>query len=120
MNGETTLSALPAAMEPVLSDEVWMFATLPPGDAVPRGVTPLMTYGEAEGLTLILRRDEAEAARLTCIFPCRRITLNIHSSLEAVGRLAAAAGGGRHRCEPGLGLFSRPSVRARRPRRRGN
>ncbi|WP_425998421.1 ACT domain-containing protein [Caulobacter sp. DWR1-3-2b1] len=89
MSGETTLSALPAAMEPVLSDEVWMFATLPPGDAVPRGVTPLMTYGEAEGLTLILRRDEAEAARLTCIFPCRRITLNIHSSLEAVGFLAA-------------------------------
>jgi hypothetical protein len=32
---------------------------------------------------------EAEAAGLKTVFPCRMITLNIHSSLEAVGFLAA-------------------------------
>ena len=89
MTGETDLSALLAALEPAMTDAVWVFATLPPGAAVPQGVTPLMTYAETEGLTLILRQDEAQAAGLACVFPSRRITLNIHSSLEAVGFLAA-------------------------------
>jgi hypothetical protein len=89
MIGETDLSALLTAMEPVLTDTVWVFATLPPGSAIPPGVTPLMTYGEAEGLTLIARQGEAQAAGLAHVFPSRRITLNIHSSLEAVGFLAA-------------------------------
>jgi len=89
MTGETDLSALLAAMEPVLTDDIFVFATLPPGAAIPPGVTPLMTYAEAEGLTLILRQDEAQAAGLAHVFPSRRITLNIHSSLEAVGFLAA-------------------------------
>jgi hypothetical protein len=60
MTGETDLSALLSSMEPVLTDDVWVFATLPPDASIPRGVTPLMTYGEAEGLTLILRQNEAE------------------------------------------------------------
>jgi hypothetical protein len=89
MTGETDLSALLAAMEPVLADTVWVFATLPPGASIPSGVTPLMTCAEAEGLTLILRQDEAQKAGLAHVFPSRRITLNIHSSLEAVGFLAA-------------------------------
>jgi len=89
MTGETDLSALLAANEPVLTDEVWVFATLPLGASIPHGVTPLMTYAEAEGLTLILRQDEAQAAGLAHLFPSRRITLNVHSSLEAVGFLAA-------------------------------
>ena len=89
MTGETDLATLLASMEPVLTDDVWVFATLPPGVAIPHGVTPLMTYGEAEGLTLIARQDEAEATGLPHVFPSRRITLNIHSSLEAVGFLAA-------------------------------
>ncbi|MBU4433644.1 MAG: ACT domain-containing protein [Alphaproteobacteria bacterium] len=89
MTGQTDLPALLAAMEPVLTEDVWVFATLTPGVATPPGVTPLMTYAEAEGLTLIVRRDEAETAGLAHVFPSRRITLNIHSSLEAVGFLAA-------------------------------
>lgn len=89
MTGETDLRALLSAMEPVLTDDVWVFATLPPGAAIPHGVTPLMTYGEAEGLTLVLRQDEAQKVGLVHVFPSRRITLNIHSSLDAVGFLAA-------------------------------
>jgi hypothetical protein len=89
MTGETDLSALLASMEPAPTDDVWVFVTLPPGATIPHGVTPLMTYGEAEGLTLILRQNEAEAAGLAHVFPSRRITLNVHSSLEAVGFLAA-------------------------------
>jgi uncharacterized protein len=48
-----------------------------------------MVFGEAEGLTLIVTRDKAEAIGLAAVFPCRLITLTIHSSLEAIGFLAA-------------------------------
>ncbi len=89
MTGQTDLATLLASMTPELTHDVWVFATLPPGATIPPGVTPLMTYAEAEGLTLILRSDEAQATNLPHVFPSRRITLNIHSSLEAVGFLAA-------------------------------
>lgn len=38
---------------------------------------------------MIVTEDQAEAAGLAGTFRCRMITLNIHSSLEAVGFLAA-------------------------------
>ena len=50
-----------------------------------------MIFREAEGLTLVLPWDEAEAAELSPTFPCRMITLNVHSALEAVGFIAAVA-----------------------------
>jgi hypothetical protein len=50
-----------------------------------------MTFREEEGLTLIMPRHEAEAAGLAGAFPCRMITLNVHSSLQAVGFLATVA-----------------------------
>lgn len=88
MTGETNLPALIAAMDPVLADEIYIFATLPLGATTPAGLAPLMTFREREGLTLIVLQAEAEAAGLDAVFPCRMITLNIHSSLEAVGFLA--------------------------------
>jgi hypothetical protein len=89
MTGETNLSALIAAMDPVLNDDTYAFATLPHGASTPAGLTPVMTFREREGVTLIVTEAEAQAAGLEAVFPCRMITLNIHSSLEAVGFLAA-------------------------------
>ena len=89
MTGETDLPALMASMDPVLDDEVYVFATLPLGAPTPAGLAPVMTFREREGVTLIITQAEAQAADLDAVFPCRMITLNIHSSLEAVGFLAA-------------------------------
>lgn len=89
MQGETDLVRLLAAMSPRLDDTVYVFATLPPGSPEPAGLAPLMRFAEAEGTTLVLPREEAERAGLAFTFPCRRIVLEIHSSLEAVGFLAA-------------------------------
>lgn len=89
MTGETNLSSLIAAMEPFLHDETYVFATLPLNTPTPAGLTPVMTFREREGVTLIITQAEAQAANLDAVFPCRMITLNIHSSLEAVGFLAA-------------------------------
>ena len=87
MTGETNLDRLVQSMSPELVDGLYVFATVAEG-AVPEGVVPRMLFREAEGVTLVLRQDEAEAAGLEHAFPCRMITLNIHSSLEAVGFLA--------------------------------
>ncbi len=99
MTGETDLEKLIAAMDPVLSDGVFVFATLPDPSAVGE-VDAQMWFREAEGITVILRQEQAEASGLAYEFPCRMITLNVHSSLAAVGFLArittalAAAGMG--------------------------
>ena len=49
----------------------------------------VMLFREKEGLTMILDSELANAHGLVAIFPCRMITLEIHSALDAVGFLAA-------------------------------
>jgi hypothetical protein len=51
-----------------------------------------MSFQEAEGMTVITTVAAAAAHRLEYTFPCRMITLNVHSSLEAVGFIAYVAG----------------------------
>ncbi len=90
MSGELDLGALLRTVSARLVDGVFVFATIP-DDAVPDGIAPRMMFREAEGTTLILRQSEAEAAGLAYEFPCRMITLDVHSSLEAVGFIAYIA-----------------------------
>lgn len=87
MPGETDLARLLAGMTPRLDEAVYVFAILPDGRPEPDGV--LMRFAEAEGATLVLPRAAAERAGLAFTFPCRRIVIEVHSSLEAVGFLAA-------------------------------
>jgi len=87
MSGERDLSRLLAGLNPVLDPTTYVFATLAE-DTLPDGVTPLMLFHEAEGITLILTADGATAHGLDYSFRCRRITLQIHSALEAVGLIA--------------------------------
>ncbi|OBQ94626.1 MULTISPECIES: ACT domain-containing protein [unclassified Mesorhizobium] len=89
MTGETNLQRLLASMTPQLLPDVHVFATLAPGTAVPDGLDPVMQFREREGLTLIVSEDQAKVAGLAGTFRCRMITLDIHSSLDAVGFLAA-------------------------------
>ncbi|TPM35344.1 ACT domain-containing protein [Mesorhizobium sp. B2-3-5] len=89
MTGETDLKKLLASMTPELLDGTYVFATLAPGVLQPEGLDPVMMFREREGTTLIVTGDAASAAGLAASFRCRMITLSIHSSLEAVGFLAA-------------------------------
>jgi hypothetical protein len=88
-SGESDLAALIRGMRPFLREGVYAFVTLPPNEAVPSDIEPVMTFAEDEGLTLIVRGEAAEAAGLAATFPCRMITLEAHSALSAVGFLAA-------------------------------
>jgi hypothetical protein len=90
MTGETNLNELIKSMSAVLVDGLYVFATIQP-DQNPPDIEPRMTFKEAEGTTYILLKSEAETCGLAYEFPCRMITLNIHSSLEAVGFIARIA-----------------------------
>ena len=90
MSGELDLEKLMATMSAELHEGVLVFATVKNGQ-MPSGIAPRMMFQENEGTTLILLKSEAEAAGLSFEFPSRMITLNVHSSLEAVGFIARIA-----------------------------
>lgn len=52
---------------------------------------PLGMFREAEGVSLILARDQAEAEGFPVVDPMRLITLNVYSALDGVGLTAAVA-----------------------------
>lgn len=89
MAGETDLQKLLRSMQPELQPGLYVFATLPAKTPIPVDLEPVMVFREREGKTLILSESNAASAKLETAFPSRMITLNIHSSLEAVGFLAA-------------------------------
>ena len=91
MIGETELARLLASLEPKLDPPTYLFVTVPPGAPVPEGIVPVMSFREDEGLTMILTQEGAIAAGLDGIFPCRRITLSVHSALDGTGLLATVA-----------------------------
>ena len=86
MPGETNLDRLLGALDPVLHADEFVFCS-----RAEMAGDPICAFREAEGFTLILRRAEATHLGLAFTYPCRMITLNVHSSLEAVGLLARVA-----------------------------
>lgn len=89
MTGERDLGALLRHMKPELRPGIFVFCTIPPDERIPAAVNPLLTFREQEGTTLVIAREEAEAAGLSSAFASRLITLTVHSALDAVGFLAA-------------------------------
>ena len=87
MTGETDLRALLAGMTPVLRPETYVFWTLPPGQSLPPGIAPFATVREDEGLTVVIERGLTWEPADDDGF--RAITLGVHSSLAAVGFIAA-------------------------------
>ena len=90
MSGETNLDELIKSLSAVLVDGLYVFVTLEAYQTL-AGIEPRMMFKEAEGTTYILLKSDAEKHGLPYEFPCRMITLNIHSSLEAVGFMARIA-----------------------------
>jgi uncharacterized protein len=88
---QTLLSSLTTTLHPstfvfiAMPDEVTTIGDLPPS------LNARMAFQEAEGLTIVTTRASANSHGLRYSFPCRMITLNVHSSLEAVGFIARVA-----------------------------
>ena len=91
MPPEQDLGTLLRTMEPVLHEEEFVFCSVAEDELAGVDARAVGMFREPEGITLILRRADAERAGIAFTFPCRMITLRVHSSLEAVGFLAAVA-----------------------------
>ncbi|CAM5545122.1 ACT domain-containing protein [Streptomyces abikoensis] len=89
MAGELDLAKLLSGMRPVLNAGRYVYATVE-GEPPP-GISPVVTVREPEGLTLVVRQEDADAAGLSYDYVAGWITLQIHSALEAVGLTAAVS-----------------------------
>ena len=88
VTGETNLKVLLTSMSPTLVDTDWVFAVVGEEDAVRLTPHAIASFREAEGLTLVLPQAVADDLKRVSA-PMKRITLEVHSSLEAVGLTAA-------------------------------
>ena len=88
--GEADLLILISQMSPLLDDQVWAFVSVDEVSSEYVAEYALATFREIEGTTLIVPWERAEQFDV-CSEPMARITLNIHSSLEAVGLTAAVS-----------------------------
>ena len=86
-NGTTNLPKLIKSMQPQLQPHIYVFIKTT-DQALATSLETIMQFQEPEATTLILRQNTAKKHKLDYQFPCRMITLKIHSSLEAVGFLA--------------------------------
>ena len=87
-SGEKDLDTLLKQMQPVLDEDEMVFCTLPPKIAEDYMSLSQGYYVEPEGITVIIGKHLADLNGLTYDIVFRRISLKIHSSLEAVGFLA--------------------------------
>lgn len=88
--GESDLLTLIANMSPSLDSQIWAFVCVDEVTNEYFAEHVLATFREAEGTTLIVPWEKADEFE-TSSEPMARITLNIHSSLEAVGLTAAVS-----------------------------
>ncbi|PIB92068.1 ACT domain-containing protein [Caulobacter sp. FWC2] len=78
-----------AGMTPDLKPGAYVFCAA--GDRDWAGLAPLAMFREADGVSLILEREAAQAAGFPVEAPMALITLNVYSALDGVGLTAAVA-----------------------------
>jgi hypothetical protein len=89
---ESSLDELLKRIEPERRDpHEFVYSAVPSGTPGQLQIDATCCIQELEGETLILRRAEAGRHNLAFTFPCRKIALRVHSSLQAVGFLARAS-----------------------------
>ncbi|KAI4219888.1 MAG: hypothetical protein L6R36_008014 [Xanthoria steineri] len=88
--GELSVSRLLSTLRLSVHPDTFVFLTFPSVDSLPpQTLFQQMAFREAEGLTIITTLQSAKDHHLNLTFPCRMISCEIHSSLEAVGFMAA-------------------------------
>lgn len=92
--GELSLSILLSTLTTTLHAPTYVFITFPPSSSalsIHPGDIQLL-FKEAEGVTIVTTLEVAQEQKLEYSFPCKMITLDVQSSLEAVGFMAIIAG----------------------------
>lgn len=88
-SGQRDLGTLLKTMTPVLGKDEYVFCSISKDGLTQLTGVPLGLFREEEGITVILTVEQAVELALPVTVPWRRITLSVHSDLEAVGFLAA-------------------------------
>ena len=91
MAGITDLQRLIREMRPHLDEKEYVFCCIKKTQAGERITDTFATVMEEEGMTLILEKQRAQEAKFAYEGIFHKITLKVHSSLEAVGLTAAFA-----------------------------
>ena len=92
MPGISDLHRLLRNLSPILNEASYVFCTLEEGRYGDMAeLEPTASFMEQEGLTLVLKEAQAQAAELRYEGTFRCITLQVHSSLLAVGLTAAVS-----------------------------
>ena len=95
MLGETSLNTLLRTLKASLQPPTYVFMSIPNDQIVHPFPIPFsevqMWFCESEGATLIVPLHMAEKLSFDYSYKCRMVTLDVHSSLEAVGFMAAIA-----------------------------
>ncbi|MBB6329673.1 hypothetical protein HNP24_000623 [Chryseobacterium sediminis] len=91
MTGEKDLAVLLQNMEPVLNTGEYVFCTVENLRELPDIEKVLFFFRETEAVTIVLKKEIADEWNMIYSYIASWITLNIHSSLEAVGLTAAFA-----------------------------
>jgi hypothetical protein len=89
MSGENNLNILLKSMHPELESEAFVFLTSLEGFALQDMENALMIFKETEGVTLLVKEEVAQQMQKGYEQKWAKITLTIHSDLNAVGFLAA-------------------------------
>lgn len=87
MTGERNLQTLLASLQPAVREGEYVYVLWPHGRPLAPGIEAAVR--EAEGLTVVLPRTEADRLGLSYDFVASWITIDVRSSLEAVGLTAA-------------------------------
>ena len=93
MNGLKVLDEILAGLKPCLAGGEYVFASFRGAHyADLAALSPIASFQENEGLTLVIERSIAEQAQLPIEGVFKMISLGVHSSLQAVGLTAAVSG----------------------------
>ncbi|HAM27087.1 MAG TPA: acetyltransferase [Microbacteriaceae bacterium] len=87
---EPNLSNLLSKLSPERVPGSFVFVSVGFSESL-KGVAPLASVMEAEGLSVVLRREDADRLGLHYSFVAAWITLHVYSALETVGLTGAVA-----------------------------
>jgi len=89
MAGALDLKDILVNMNPVLNGDEYVFCTFShlSAEALLR-LNPISTFQEEEGVSLIVTREVADRNCISYDFVFKRITISLHTSLDAVGLTA--------------------------------
>jgi hypothetical protein len=87
VSGELSREVLLSQMNPTLHKEHYVFVTVEESQVLDIQSSAIAMFREAEGVTLVIPKAIANERALSYEFVSRLITLEVHSSLQAVGFL---------------------------------